>query len=318
MKSFFFRVILVGALFSFIIPLTSLVSVVHAQSSTTTTIIPPSFELFANPGETLTESISIRNETSFQQVYNIGAENFEANGDTGEVNLVTGGSSSTFSLAQWVAITQNSITITAHTQKQIVFKIAVPNGAEPGGHYGAISIQSAPGDTPGAANVSAGQVSLILLRVTGNVTEKAVAESFTAPSYSEYGPVVLTLKAKNQGDVHIKPQGNIIITDIFGAKVAEFPLSGKNVLPGAERLMATTWSEQHPIGRFTATLVATYGENHKSLLGTNALATTTFVVFPKPLAIGIGIGTAVIILIIISVLSGRKRIAKALKAIAQG
>ncbi len=300
--------------FSLFVSLIPLTSSVHAQvSSGGTTIVPPTFELFANPGDSLSEKISIRNETGSEEVYNISAADFEASGDNGEVQLVKGDSSRSFSLASWINADQTSVDIPAHREGTISFIINVPNNAEPGGHYGAIQIQSGAGNTPGAANVSAGQVSLVLLRVSGNVTEKASIVGFSAPGYSEYGPVPLTLKVQNAGNAHIKPSGTIIITDMFGAKVDEIQLNGSNVLPNAARNMVTYWTNKNPIGRFTATLVATYGEKHEALL-----ASTTFTVIPKPLVIGVSIAIVSLIIIILLVISGRKRIAKALKVIAQG
>lgn len=292
------------------------INISHAQATTlsaTTTIIPPSFELFANPGDTLKEKIKVRNETAFPIDYSISNEDFQADGDTGAVDLVKTEANKTYSLSSWINVDSNQISVPAHSEQDITFEINVPNGAEPGGHYGAVTIESVPGNTPGAANVAVKQASLILLRVSGNVTEKASAVSFTAPKYSEYGPIPLTLLVKNTGDVHINPQGTVIITDIFGAKVDEFPLNGANVLPGAERLMLTNWTNKNPIGRFTATVVATYGESRQPLT-----ATTTFTVFPKPLAIGIGIAAGCIVLLALIAFAGRKRISKALKVIAQG
>lgn len=289
------------------------VGVVHAQS-TSTTIIPPSFDLFANPGDSLQEKIEVRNETATPQTYNLATEDFEAAGDTGSVQLVQGDPSRSYSLSTWISLNQQSITIPGHQQTNIAFSINVPNGAEPGGHYGAVSISTAaPNSTPGVADVSQGQVSLILLRVSGAVTEKASVVNFTAPKYSEYGPISLNLLVHNSGDVHIKPTGTIIITDLFGAKVAELSLDGQNVLPGANRIMTTVWGEKNPIGRYTATLVANYGETHQAML-----ATTSFNVFPKPLAIAVGVAVIAVILFILGVFAGRKRIAKAMKVIAQG
>jgi len=291
-------------------------SSVYAQTSplgASSTIIPPSASLFADPGQTLAEQIIVRNESGQSQTYNISSENFTAQGVYGEVALVNGSQSTTYSLAQWITPGITSFTIGAHQEKVVPYTINIPNGAEPGGKYGAIVVQSAAGNTPGAANVSNSQASLILLRVSGDVTENASITSFKAPSYSEYGPVPIGLEVKDTGDVHIHPQGQIIITDMFGAKVGEINLNGQDVLPGAERIMTTNWTNKNPIGRFTATLVATYGTQSKALS-----ATTTFIVFPKPLAIGIVVAIAAFILLCFLVVAGRKRISKALKVIAQG
>lgn len=314
MKKFFTKLVSLLLLFIILLQILPSAPAAHAQQATTTTLIPPSFELFANPGDSLSEALRIRNEGTTPITYNTSSLNFEADGDSGQVQLTTGETSKSFSLASWITPSIRFIVIPGHTERSIPFIIKVPQNAEPGGHYGALQIATASGgNVSGGASVAAGQVSLILLRVSGNVSEKAIVKSFTVAPYSEYGPVKTILDVKNEGAVHIKPTGTIVISDLFGAKVAEFPLDGKNALPGALRKMETTWSEKNPIGRFKAQLVAQYGEKHEPLI-----AETYFIVFPKPLAIGIGVTMIILVILIAFLIAGRKRIAKAFRVIAQG
>jgi len=150
---------------------------------------------------------------------------------------------------------------------------------------------------------------LVLLRVSGNVSEEASIETFEAPKYSQSGPVPITLRLKNNGNVHIRPKGTIIITDLFGRKVEELPLRGANVLPDAVRKMETVWEKDNLLGHYTATLVATYGQQNLPLT-----AATSFTVI-SPLA-AILLGTALLagFIFIISLFTGRKRLKKAFKA----
>lgn len=284
-----------------------------AVSSTSTTLIPPSFELFADPGETLTEKIEVRNEGSNPLIYNVGKKNFEAVGDSGIVQLVSGNQGNTYSLSQWITPSVNSLNIAPHQSQDLTFTINVPQNAEPGGHYGAVSVESIPSNIPGAANIGTTQVSLILLRVSGNVTEKASVQSFSSPSYLEYGPVTLRLIIANTGNVHIAPTGTIVITDTFGNKVEEIPLTSRNVLPGASRIMDTVWNQTNLIGRFKATLVANYGESHQTLV-----AQVYFSVFPKSLILITGISIVILVLLVGFIIAGRRRILKAIKVITQG
>jgi P pilus assembly chaperone PapD len=51
------------------------------------TIIPPKFELFANPGDQLTESLRVRNESVSPITYQILVEDFSTSGEEGQVIL---------------------------------------------------------------------------------------------------------------------------------------------------------------------------------------------------------------------------------------
>ena len=163
------------------------------------------------------------------------------------------------------------------------------------------------GDAPvdSGAVVASRVGSLVLLRVSGNVNENATVESFKASKdYYPKSPVDLELRLKNNGNNNIKPTGTIVITNIFGQKVAELPIEGLNVLPSAIRKMDTQWKFTSLLAnRYTATLVATYGQGNNSLS-----ASTSFYVFPKFVAIILG----VVLLLVIGLIAGRKQIKKAL------
>src|SRR5690606_8074877 len=120
--------------------------------------------------------------------------------------------------------------------------------------------QTGSAPTPGSAAVTTRVGTLVLLRVSGNVSEQASISTFEAPAYSQQGPVNFSLRIQNEGNVHIRPKGTIIITDMFGRKVEEIPLDGANVLPGSVRKTDSTWEKTNILGTYTATLVATYGQ----------------------------------------------------------
>ncbi len=301
-------------LLSFFLFVFSLNLKVSAQSVTETTLIPPSIDVFANPGDTLTEKVDIRNESSTANTYNLSTENFVPSGDQGFVALTPGSVDSTYSLASWINLSSTTLTIPAHSSQSVNYNIVVPNNAEPGTHDGAITVQTAVNAVPGVANVSSGQVSLILLTVSGNVTENVKVDNFSAPNFSYNGPIPLSLKITDNGDVYEKPSGYILLTNIFGAKVDEISLNGENVLPGASRIMITNWGATGMIGKYTATLIATYGTKNDH----NITDTTTFYIFPMWFITTSIVVGCIVLLFVLLIIFGRKRLSKALKVIAQG
>ena len=276
-------------------------SVTHAD---TLTVTPPKIETFGNPGDVVTESIRVRNDGADSLNYKVGVDDFKASGDEGGIDLIDdpNAPSTSFSLAKWVTIEPTQFNIPAGQEKALKMTIRIPSNAEAGSHLASVQLRSATTaltGTSGAA-VQSNLNSLVLLRVSGNLVEKLSVDAFhTDLGYYARGPVDFTLKTSNQGNVHLAPSGTITITDEFGTKVKELPLRTANVLPTSARAVKTTWEDSNRIGRYTATLVATYGQKKQPLT-----ASVTFIIFPLWLA---ELLLAIILLLLIS-LTQRKRI----------
>ncbi|OQA03828.1 MAG: hypothetical protein BWY68_00626 [bacterium ADurb.Bin400] len=306
------RRILTGAIGAMVVALSvSTPNTATAQQSSGRgiTVTPLSFELYANPGESVIEKVRIRNEADVAGSYQIIVEDFRAVGEEGEVDLVDDQSNTSYSLAKWVFPEPKRFTIGAGEEKEIVFTINVPKNAEPGGHYASILVKMG-GDSSDLAGQAGAAVStrvgsLILLRVSGNVKEDAVVESFTTSQKRYQGsPVNFDLRVKNTGNNHIRPKGTIVITNMFGQKVTEVELNGLNVLPDAIRKMETEWKfNAFLANRYTATLVATYGQQSKPLS-----ASTSFYIVPQSLVVALGVFG----FILVGIVLGRKKIKRAL------
>ena len=269
----------------------------HADSFT---ISPPKFEVFGNPGDTISDKIKIDNDNATDVLLQANANDFVAQGDTGAINLVEDPNAPTtnFSLARWMTISPSKFTVPAHGEKVISFTIKLPKGAEPGGKYASVLITRAGERVDGGASVNSAIGSLILLRVSGAITENLSVDTFkTDDTYYQHGPVTFELRTKNSGNVHVAPAGTIVITNMFGKKTAELPLTDANVLPGAFRAIRTTFADV-PIGRYTATVVANYGQSNQKIA-----ASTSFTLIPVWL-IAAAIGAVILLFLM---LSGRKK-----------
>jgi hypothetical protein len=258
------------------------VSPVHAANSLA--VIPPRFELFGAPGDTVVDKLRIRNDSDTTANYTIEIEDFKAKDDEGGVDLLDPNSTenSTYRLARWVTVEPSHFTVAAGTERILDVTVKIPKDAEPGGHFASILVRQDGNPNPGEAAVDTRVGSLVLLRVAGAITESASLDYFKAEnSFAQYGPVTLALRTKNDGNVHVAPRGTIVITNMFGQKVAELPLTSANVLPGSARIARTVWDQKNLIGRYTATLVAQYGENNGPDNKPHTMsATTTFYILP--------------------------------------
>lgn len=288
----------------------------QAQTTAGITVIPPKFELFANPGEVVNEVIRVRNESDSPVEFAVFVEDFSSAGEEGRVVLEEGDTESSFTMKKWIETSTKNILLQPGEEKPVGFTISIPRNSEPGGHYASVIFQIGSGEAPPEGAVATVQHrigSLVLLRVSGDVVEKAEIQSFTAPSFSTGGPVTIDLRLRNDGTTHVRPNGTLIITNILGAKVEEIPLDGLNVFPGAVRKMTTEWEPRSPLGIYTATLVSTYGQQNLPIT-----AATRFVV-ASPVALVIFIvGSLALIVFVLSLISGRGRVLKAIKMLTTG
>jgi hypothetical protein len=265
------------------------------------TISPPKFELFGNPGDTISEKIKVSNGDTDPLTLQSTVVDFTANGDEGGINLLEDPDApiTNISLARWVTVEPSRFTVPASSDEVISFTIKIPPGAEPGGKYASILISRAGEAVDGGASVTSTLGSLILLRVSGAVTEALSVDAFTTDdTYYQHGPVNFELRSHNTGNVHVAPTGTIVVTNLFGKKVEELPLTVANVLPDSYRIITTSWNGV-PVGHYTATLVATYGESNQPFS-----ATTNFTVLP----VWIIITALGVILILFILISGRKKV----------
>lgn len=282
-----------------------------AADSLGLSLSPPTFEISGNPGDIIKNTLRVENLNDTDITVAIDQRNFTAVGEDGAVGLTD--DVTTFSLTTWLTTDVKELTIARHSSKTLGFTISIPPSAEPGGHFGSIIIKTIPATSTGGSGAVLTQElgSLILLKIAGNIQESASVESFSASqNFYEYGPVTFNLRLHNHGSVHLKPTGTVVITDLLGSKVAKLNLDGKNVLPDAIRQMDLAWPVKLALGRYTATLVGSYGNNNQTFT-----ATSTFTIFPYRLILGI---LAVVIIVTLLLYRSRKRLHLALKVLLSG
>ncbi len=272
---------------------------------------PLTFELIANPGETVSNIIRVTNTEDYSIGVNIDVEDFVAVGEEGQVALENPPENLTYSLAKWVTVSPKTFTIGANETVPVEFRISVPLDGEPGGHYSSVlATVSANAPEGGGVGVTQKVGSLLLLNVAGDVEERLHIAEFSAPEFSEYGPVTILSRFENTGTVHVKPRGFILVKNMFGREVKKLDLPQKNVLPSSIRRVEVPWGNRLMFGRYEATLTAIYGSSNAPIS-----AVTTFWVIPWKIVGGIVLG---LLILLILLFKSRKRIRLALRILFKG
>lgn len=283
-------------------------SIVEAQNSLTLSVSPATYELSVNPGQQLNSSIRIINPNPFDLTVYAEVVNFRPRGEGGEAlfNPIDPKNDKGATLAEWFRVSGDPIIIPREQSTAVPFSIEVPADASPGGHFAAIMIGTRPlRDETGVSRIQTAQIvtSLVFLRVAGDVIESGLIREFTTTRrvYSEPA-AEFSLRFENRGNVHIRPEGEIRILNMWGNERGIIPINQLtgfgNVLPDSIRQFRFTWKgEWSPsdIGRYTALVTVAYGTEERQ----SAFAEIDFWVLPLDLIAKTILATAVLIFLVI-------------------
>ncbi len=241
-------------------------------------ISPPRVELNAVKGGKYNIDLKVTNITASDLSYTSSIVDFNSSDrEDGSPNLVEDSTlSSTASIRTWVSNTPE-FTLEARQSTTLRIEVSVPKNAEPGGHYGALLFSGkAPDIDTTGVGLSASAGTLILVRVEGDIKETADLASFfsakdgSQTSFFENGPIGFVTRIKNDGNVHIKPTGNIELRDMFGNLVATMAVNegSSNVLPNSIRKFESNYDGVWMFGRYTANLAIGYGTTGQAITKT--------------------------------------------------
>ncbi|MDA8596742.1 LytR C-terminal domain-containing protein [Candidatus Pacebacteria bacterium] len=257
-----------------ILALCLLPSLVLAQQSLVLSVTPTLFEMAANPGQVWQSNVKVVNTNAFDLTVYPRVVNFAPQGELGQGKLIPVFESMTdgATLAEWVTIGSEPITIPRETSREIPFIVEVPENAAPGGHFAAILISTQPPEpAAGQYMMRTAQIvsSLFFVRVAGDVVESGDIRSFaTTKSIVEKPEATFELRFENKGNVHLQPRGEIIIYNMWGSERGTIPINSRthfgNVLPESIRKFEFSWSGEQSItdiGRYRAVAALGYGED---------------------------------------------------------
>lgn len=257
-------------------------------------IAPPVVSLKADPGQTLTTQISVRNVSKAKLVVSSDVNDFTTNNREDGSPVVLGLDENTqndpspYSIVKWIS-SLPKLQLTPNKLDKLPVTIRVPKNAAPGGYFGVVRFTaSAPDIDTSGVSLSASLGALIFIRVNGEakesveITEFSASRNGTTGSLFDSTPITFTERVKNTGTVYEPTVGRIGITDMFGKKVANINvnLEGRYVLPGSTRkftanLDKSVIGDRFLFGMYTATLTTSYGSK-----GQTVSKTITFFILP--------------------------------------
>lgn len=256
-------------------------SYAFAQESGTISlsVSPTIFEMQASPEQVWPSTVRVINPNQFPLTIYATPVQFEPAGEGGGSTFTTIRElpDPAATLAGWITLGIDEVTIPPEQTAEVPFTINVPNDAPPGGHFAAILIGTRNLDeADAAAQVETAQVvtALVLLRVEGEVVEQASIRSFRATDGVVPRPKVnFELRVENSGNVHVQPQGEIKIYNMWGTERGVIPVNRTllfgNVLPDSIRKYTFDWTGQWSladIGRYRVEATVAYGDTGRKFM----------------------------------------------------
>lgn len=276
---------------------------VNAQEvSRTITVTPPLVSVTGNPEYYTEGTIGVINNSDVPIEFKAEMHDFIVQDNAGTPEILPANTLMTkYSATAWIEVIPQTFTIQPKKRQNLNYFIQIPNNARPGGHYAVVVF--VPVNEKGAVENTGSQISgqvgiLFSIAVNGSIKESASVTKFFTNGLQEYGPVNILSQIKNYGDLHIKPNGYITVSDMLGRK-AILPLRENNIFPQAARDYENQFGGGLMIGRFKAELLASYGVNNNLPLA----ATVYFWIFPWKI---VTVTTLVIIAIILGFMYYRK------------
>ena len=248
-------------------------------------IAPPVIYLSANPGQTLSTQILIRDIAGGNMLVSGQVNDFVAQGTDGTPKILlnsTEEANDPYAMKSWVTALPG-LDLVPQQIKPLTVTINVPITASPGGHYAVIRFTGTPPSLQGSGvSLTASIGVLVLLTVSGkivnhlSVTQFYVSQNNKKASFFQNGPVQFNELIKNTGNEQEQPTGIVTVKDMFGSVLANVPVNvpPSNVLPSSSRLYhqplnSDIIGNKKLFGRYTANLTLSYGSSPKQTLTTS-------------------------------------------------
>ncbi|MFA6135850.1 MAG: hypothetical protein WC705_00575 [Candidatus Paceibacterota bacterium] len=207
------------------------------------TISPVKLELSGDPGSAITGEFELFNEEKETKTLYSSFANFEARGESGSPYFLSEKSG----LSTWIT-TQPSIILDSGERMVVPYSINIPQNVEPGGYFAAIFWGTSPPESQDGGQVSIGGKLgiLVLLTVSGETEQGGGLLSFSLAENKKVTtgfPMIFSYRFSNDGAVRIKPDGEIIVKNVFGGEVVKLQANSRdgNVLPKSIRKFDVVW-----------------------------------------------------------------------------
>lgn len=266
-KKLILLVVFILLLTSYLLPLTSYASTQDISLG----IYPPIIQINSTPPSDIRHEIKIKNSSLFPVTLSITLRPFKAKDDSGHVDFLSENNTVLRDKAIFQKIQVldadnpvNQIELEPQEEKTLTLKIGLPKDEPPADYYFSVVFLSKEekADANGPS-IAGGIASNVLLSIGPQGPATGFIQKFAAPLYVTNGPIPFTVTVNNLSPYYIAPQGQILISNMYGQLIGNVPLLQENILSQSSRTLTDTkqlqpgkaiWPEKFLFGPYKATL----------------------------------------------------------------
>lgn len=222
-------------------------------------------ELTVEKGQTINSEIEVTNTSANNISIDVTARDFLP-GQRGEPEFIPDEEFNdvTFSLASWIKFPDgNQIDLGVGETKKVPYQVSPPQNAEQGSHYGAILFSLSGSSTLSGVGINQSIGTIVIINY-GEARPEGQLEFSVEPKFVWWNSnLEFTNRFINSGRVHVKPKGEVYVTNIFGQIVSTPPTNrdAANVLPESDRTFISEWDPStFAFGPYTVESVISFGE----------------------------------------------------------
>jgi hypothetical protein len=267
-----------------------------AQSEFDILVAPAKLELQVPAGQGQDFAISVRNNGAVAQTMRIYFNDYSIKANNEFIFEPPGHYS--YSCAKWLQAENGAINVPVGRTVSTGFRVNVPRGAEPGGHYGVIFFEKAPqpGEPPANVRAMPRIGTLVLVTVPGEIVRQGEIKSVSINStwFWPARQVSLLPKRKvrarivfyNSGNVHLTVRGSLTYKAVFGWGKGKVEFHEITVLPKTTRYMDADIPDPPLVGSFRIKAKVEYGPA-LDVFDTTKTGTASFNMYPLSLLLAI-------------------------------
>jgi hypothetical protein len=283
-SSFYKRLFAVTSLvvFAFIFALSAKAQATSTSSVKNDFVLEPGkVEIFVNPGDSVTKSITVTNRAASTVSFKVEVEDFIGSDQSDKPVVLLGNEKSPYSFRDNIIPQVTNFSLGSSESISIPIKINVPKDAQPGGFYTSILVSNEPtvssttqsSDVQGSTKIISRVGTLFFIRVNGVAKESGSLQDLRVVSPTSDSPDTykFDILFKNDGNVHLVPFGYVTVSNLFGRSMIKIPVDAYFALPHSIRYRQVEWNAPFLFGRYQATVELNrgYGSN---LIDTKTIA----------------------------------------------
>ena len=215
-------------------------------SSLTTS--PISVDLNDKPGQTVSTTLQVMNNSNSAESISTRLYEFKAQGNNGQAAIYVPKSNDPS--VNWVRFSRNSFTAEPGVWNEVTMTVSLPRTASLGYYYAVLFTPNV--NVYSHSNTVKGSNAILVLVNTNssNEVKQLKIKSYSSQkSLYQFLPANFNIDVQNTGNIHLAPEGDVYISrTVSGKSIAtlQFNNGGGNVLPQSDRIFKVQWNDGLP------------------------------------------------------------------------